>query len=339
MSPIQQLIFSGDANNYELAKQLSASQGLDLQIFAQIEACVVEFNLLTQNNLLPAELFPRLSGKEQANLCYKSGDLSPNWAVFAPVIETFSLLQHQWEQIPAIISSWTGLKRLELRNGKLTTIAPWVYELPRLEKLILYNNHFDKVDKEIIKAQNLVELAITSVHKIQLCGEIAQLPQLKFLSFGGSNLLNEQPIPSVIFDCERLETLELKGQCFRQIPANVEKLYNLKHLSLEYCPISRFPRELLMLSKLESLELVFLPHSDKLLTQLTHFQRLKRLTFFSDDFSSLQQLPVAEWAFLEELNLYGFGFTHFGNQQQQQNQHVADWVKTQLPHTNVRIYC
>ncbi len=339
MSPIQQLIFSGDANNYELAKQLSISQGLDLNIFAQLESCTVEFNLLTQSNITAAELLPRLEADEIPNLFYKNEELSHNWAVFAPVLEKFSLVQHQWEQIPNVIKHWKRLKHLDLRNGKLQNIAAFVYELPELEHLILYNNSFQQISKDIIKAQNLVKLAITSTQKMELCEEIARLPALKCLAFGGSNLLIEQQIPAVIFDCEQLETLELKGQNFYHIPKQVEQLRSLENLYLEYCPISRFPRELLMLPRLEFMELSFLPHLDKLLAQLSHFLHLKRLTIYNDDFSCLENLPVKEWIFLEELSLYGFGFMHFGNQQQQQNQRIANWVKTQLPNTQVYIYC
>ncbi len=334
-SPIQQLIFSGDVDNYELARQLSISQGLDLAVFQQLEACAQEFSLLTQTNCTAAELFAQLKNSELVKIFYKNIPLSDAWAVFAPFLTHFYLTQHLWEAVPPVIAQWKGLKQLDLRNGKLKTISDFVYELPELENLILYNNPIDTIDENIAKAQKLQQLSVSSPHFIGLPDALAQLPLLHSLAFGGSNLINEQQIPSIIFDCTHLTTLELKGQCFYQLPPEIAKLHRLQSLRLEHCNFSRFPRELLMLPNLVHLELSFLPHANKLLKQIPHFQGLKRLNLYDNDFGWLKKLPVQEWGFLERLELISFSFLHAGNQQQQPHAGLDGWLKQQLPNTEI----
>jgi Leucine-rich repeat (LRR) protein len=341
LNSLLQLIFTGDEANYELAKQLAISQNINLNpIFDRLEICTKEFNAQTQHaNLKPFELIASLKQENSSNSFGLPNNFSDAWAVFDDFLTHFNLFQHQWEYLPSVFQCFHKLKQLEVKNGKLLEIPSFLYELPNLERLDLFNNHFKIVDKAVQKAEKLTHLAISSIYFINVSDKIADLPNLTHFSFGVSNLLTPQQLPAVIYNCVGLQFLSVSGQCFYELMPDVQKLQKLTHLQLNYCKLKKFPKVLLQLNNLIHLELYYLDHAKLLINQIPHFYGLKKLTLCCDNYDFLQNKEAAGClSTLESVEIYDFSSFFAGNKQQPNLKTTEMFLKTQLPQVKIIFY-
>jgi Leucine-rich repeat (LRR) protein len=122
-----------------------------------------------------------------------------------------------------------GIKTLDLTEKKLLSLPKAIFEIEKLEELILEDNGFTNLPEEITQLKNL--------RKLNLRGT------------GVSSL------PQAIDKLEKLEELNL-NYCknLKELPKSIGNLKNLKKLSL-WCYSGAVPKEITNLSNLEELDI------------------------------------------------------------------------------------
>ncbi len=108
-----------------------------------------------------------------------------------------------------------------------------------------------------------------------------------------------------------LQVLELSGISFRQLPAQIAKLNNLKKLKLSQCKIAKGPITLPPALKELSIIDCDLPHLPEWPPQLSHLQLLgKKLSPLLPEFLHRVQSPKEKVPPLEKLSLTQLGIRH-----------------------------
>jgi len=134
--------------------------------------------------------------------------------------------------IPEEIKYFTNLELITQASGflgRLKNISINVFQLPKLETLILNGNDLSSLPENIPFHNTIKEISLRG-------NKITKLPE----SIG---------------NLQRLEQLDLSYNPLPQLPKLIEKLQNLKKLGLSNCYFRKFPEEILALKNLEALDL------------------------------------------------------------------------------------
>lgn len=108
---------------------------------------------------------------------------------------------------------------LNLSFLNLTAIPDEVFELPKLELLILIGNKLTELPPKISQLKNLLTMSLNSNHITRLPKEIAELKNLRILDLGNNQLTE---LPREIAKLEKLTSLELSGNdLYVSLPSSI----------------------------------------------------------------------------------------------------------------------
>jgi len=188
--------------------------------------------------------------------------------------------------IPEQISKLKNLNSLDLSHNDIKIIPKQISELKNLKSLDLSHNDIKIIPKQISELKNLKSLSITSNNLSVFPISLLNLDSLQFLNIG-VNKLSELPLE--IQKLQNLETLYLYYNPMHNIDfTKLEKLPNLKRLSLDGCGLNEIPSSIGNLQHLRILEL-----RDNSLTRLPpEIGNLKKLEILDLGGNKLTKLPV-----------------------------------------------
>jgi len=157
-------------------------------------------------------------------------------------------------------------------------------------------NFLTEIPEEIGYLKNL---KIISAKTEGLTQEIAKLEHLESLTF--RNTATIKVLPTVIFDCKSLKSLNLSNNQITVLPEEIGQLENLQELNLSQNSLSILPQEIFNLRKLRAFNL-----SGNAITQIpSEIEKLSQLTILYLVDNQISQLPrtFGSLSNLKSLNL------------------------------------
>ncbi len=181
------------------------------------------------------------------------------------------LYSFKGDQLPDIFDQLPELEYLEINSSKVKNLPSSIWELSKLQTLIICNGYSDiAIPKEIGRLTQLTKLHIYNHHFSSVPEEIGNLVNLEDLMLSGE-LKN---LPQSVSNWKKLKDAYLNGNQFETIPSPLFKLTQLNDLDLGDNKLSRvndsirFLNQLINLSLDGNMELDHLP---------PHFCELKKL--------------------------------------------------------------
>ncbi|MFT5778076.1 MAG: leucine-rich repeat protein SHOC2 [Crocinitomicaceae bacterium] len=248
----------------------------------------------------------------------------------------------QINEIPSEIRTLKKLTRLEIRsNQKLSSLPDELFTLSSLKTLILYNNYMVKeisTDFHLLKNLERLEIVYGGFSELP---KMSGMDKLSYLEIVGNDSLST--LPESLNDLKSLKELKLTYGYLNGLPLKLNKLDQLKYLTiqqrgdfnweesmkslskckqLESLDISRnsspfFPENIVMLSSMKRIKFIqskpytrpTVPEWDRITTILTGMKQLSTL-----DISGyrLSELPPAIGAIKTLDSLY-LGMHNFSN--------------------------
>ena len=209
-----------------------------------------------QSLVFPVKL-GTLTNLKELRLFYYLNELPPGIGKLQD-LEVLSARRNRLQSLPAEIIHLQNLKFLLLEENKLQTLPEDVYRLKNLENLYLDQNNLVSIPagigsltnlknfsiatnkisnsefKKVFELKNLEELAAGN-NEISDLREIEKLQNLKVL-YLDSNQLESDDLTS-LYNLPNLEKLHLKDNRISHFPNGLEKMKNLKELSIKGNPI------------------------------------------------------------------------------------------------------
>lgn len=195
----------------------------------------------------------------------KSGEHVEQIKLFKKIYKIYIGQDPSFSALPVDMSPLINLKELNIYQTKLQQIPPSIYNLSKLEKLILHENNIGS-----------------------LPGELTLLPNLKELSLASNNI---RYLPNNIDDCPVLEELDLTNNPIAILPISVTKIRTLKILRLENTNIKEIPNEIGNLTNLEELRFQY-NHNTTLPATLVRLNNLNILAINTDDLVDWSELEI-----------------------------------------------
>lgn len=119
--------------------------------------------------------------------------------------------------------------KLSIKNARLDSIPPVVFEMTNLRYLDLSRNRIDTISPEIGKLHQLQFLNLSNNLLKELPPDIGLLSNLTYLGLNRNLLVR---LPATIGDLSNLEVLELWDNELEDVPDEISRLQNLKVLEL-----------------------------------------------------------------------------------------------------------
>jgi len=274
---------------------------------------------------LPAE-FSAL--KSMKTLEMVSCDLTefPKVILDMPNMTYLNLNSNKIASVPAEISKLKNLKELGFMFNQLPSIPASISELPNLERLLLHKNKLTALPAELSKLPKLYYLAAPENMITALPESYSQFEALKTLEIRSNPAMNygqactvaskiktlqdfdissqqgvfsKTPVtlPAEINLMTQITTLNLSGNAFADVNAEIAKFKNLTqltNLNLQYCNIKKLPADIGALSNLTMLNVDWNPELKTLPKEISKLTALKFL--FTD-----KAFPASEHANAEKL--------------------------------------
>jgi Leucine-rich repeat (LRR) protein len=119
--------------------------------------------------------------------------------------------------------------KLSIRNTRLDSIPPVVFQMTNLRYLDLSRNRIDTISPEIGQLRQLTYLNLSNNLLKELPAAIGDLSELTYLGLSRNRLVR---LPATIGDLSSLEVLELWDNELEDVPDEISRLQNLKLLEL-----------------------------------------------------------------------------------------------------------
>nr|VZI14342.1 unnamed protein product [Spirometra erinaceieuropaei] len=177
---------------------------------------------------------------------------------------TLDVSHNHLEHLPEDFKTWTSLVELNLATNQLTKLPDDIEHLTNLEVLVLSNNQLKRIPVSIQELKKLRILDVEENNLDSLPPEIGNLPELQRLTVQSNKLTS---LPSSIGNLSNLTYLAIAENDLHCLPPtigrlkNLEKLYlndnfnlhdlppelamccGLQIMSIENCPLSKIPME------------------------------------------------------------------------------------------------
>ena len=159
--------------------------------------------------------------------------------------------------LPAGIEKLVNLEQLDLSNNALTSLPPQIFKLPKLKILYLNNNFISALPADMSALKSLTTLRLDVNPFAAPVGElkkVATIAGLSKLNFSANKL---SAFPPELLKMANLSDLDIGYGSIKTLPADIDKLKNLKRLVLTKNLITVFPPAFFKLPKLENLDLSY----------------------------------------------------------------------------------
>ncbi|PEB20796.1 hypothetical protein COO05_31215 [Bacillus toyonensis] len=148
-----------------------------------------------------------------------------------------------------------------------------------------YINKIDRLPDELFELQSLTDLDIYDLSIKELSPKITNLCNLKKLYLTGNEF---SVFPTHVFELKSLEALALPSN-FKEIPAGISNLVNLKFLNLRKSELTYLPEEICKLVNLTALNL----HNSELTHLPEEIGNLKNLRSLTMRYCKVKKLPTS----------------------------------------------
>ena len=205
-------------------------------------------------------------------------------------------------EIPEDISKLVSLKKLIVRDQKLSFIPASIGQLTNLERLsicgFLQINKLESLPKSIGSLTSLKELVLENNRLNSLPESIGALKDLEVLNLYGNNL---NTLPNSIGKLKNLKSLYLALNRIKSLPKSMKNLSNLREVSLHQNAMNELPSVVAELKGLEGLDLSMNSISS-LPDQFKNLKSLKKLDYSSNWLTEFPEI-LTKLRILEDLNL------------------------------------
>lgn len=156
-------------------------------------------------------------------------------------VQELHLVVRGLRELPREILQFKNLRSLNLRGNRLTSLPPFLAELPSLETLILADNPL----KEWPVGEWLAHLKVLDLQNTQLWLKATSLQRYRHLRvLRMKNLETRMALPDLALP-ETLEELFVPSMGWKQLPDELQNLLKLKVLDFSSNQISRWPSGLI----------------------------------------------------------------------------------------------
>lgn len=226
-----------------------------------------------------------------------------------PLLESLSIKDNHWEELPSSIKSFKSLKELKLCGNMIVTLPSGFEKLNTLSHL--YMRRMDVMNFEEV----FITLSeMSSLYHIDLSyNNLDRIPQNLFLVryLKELNLSNNQLtfLDDKIKELIRLERLDASHNAISVLGRSFGLLGNLAHLDLSYNELDYIPSTINQLIELEHLSLA----ANKIDTFKWSSLRLPMLKelYLNDNNLRKMRLDISYWSTLQKVNLNNCDLYYF----------------------------
>ncbi len=174
---------------------------------------------------------------------------------------------------------------LDLRNHDLISIPSEVFQLTKLEQLILQDNYITEIPEEICLLTTLRVLNLENNRITTLPEQIGSLTNLVYLNISDNNLTS---ISNSISNLYKLYDLYLDNNYLTEFPLSICELENLQELCLTANRITSIPQDI---HKMHALDELYIAHNrlTSIPVELCTLQNLSELSIQSNN---ITELPI-----------------------------------------------
>lgn len=152
----------------------------------------------------------------------------------------------EWPAMPISTSD------IRIENNKLIEIPDEIKNLKSLKRIIINNNHIEKISFELKNLNFLEDFRLQNNDLTHIPNTIFSLEKLKILLLSDNQI---SKIPLEIENLKNLNQLHLQNNNIQSLPQEIGKLNNLTHLFLNNNPISYLPHSFRNLQNLSTLDI------------------------------------------------------------------------------------
>ncbi|VDD82833.1 unnamed protein product [Mesocestoides corti] len=242
---------------HEEIGQCKNLSGISLQHneLTSLPESIGELSLLERLGISPCPLIFGQNGRPEINMDHNQITKIP-FGIFsrASNLAKLNMKDNQLASLPPDVKTWTSLVELNLGTNQLTKlpddidhllnlerIPASIQELRKLRVLDLEENHLDCLPTEIGNLAELQRLVVQSNRLTVLPPSIGNLQNLVYLAIGENDL---QSLTPAIGKLKSLETLYLNDNFnLHDLPSELAMCCGLQIMSIENCPLSKIPVE------------------------------------------------------------------------------------------------
>jgi Leucine-rich repeat (LRR) protein len=155
------------------------------------------------------------------------------------------------------LSALVNVERVDLSYNSFTTIPPQLYKLPKLKVLLLNNNAITALPADIAGLKAITNLRLDANPFVNPTNELKKLAVLSTLVNLNFSANKVTAFPTELLNLTQLADLDLGYGSIKTLPADIDKLTNLKRLVLTKNVIVSFPPAFFTMPKLENLDLSY----------------------------------------------------------------------------------
>lgn len=277
---------------------------INKSIYLSINPTIVEFT----NCELNSQIKPLLTNPNIEELKLENCNLESMDYIYSPSnkLRKLNLRNNKISDDLIVLKDLRNLEYLDLSKNNISKFSAEDNIFPQLKVFYLSENNFPEFPLIITKFTNLESLDISNKDKkisYKLTPELANLTNLKKLPF---SITANDDIGFYLSKFPKLESLQLSGQNINKVPKEVFKLTELKYLSMSYTKLKILPKGLSKLTKLEHLSV-----KNNLLNEIkidfSRLTQLKTLHLTNNQFESipksLNKAASLEMLYLQNNNI------------------------------------
>ncbi|MBX7125882.1 MAG: leucine-rich repeat domain-containing protein [Cyclobacteriaceae bacterium] len=238
--------------------------------------------------------FPRLDRPKalrEVVLVFNQLTLEEPPAKFSDKVERINLQYNRIESVPAWISKFRGLRKLDFNNNQISQVDPALGTL-RLESIGFYRNKLKQVPAALFAMDSLKEVDLYYNDIETLPDDISQWRRLQRLYLSYNKLYK---IPEALGTLTSLRELYLHDNRLFQLPESLSKLDRLVVLRINNNLFSDFPASIPALTALENLD-VSRNQLETVPEALYSLRHLKILSLVANKWDEPTRGRLAGWA-------------------------------------------
>jgi len=206
-------------------------------------------------------------------------------------LEELNLVANGITSLPSTIGSMKNLRKLNLNNNQITTIAPEISNLVHLEQLFLYRSSLKSIPPDLYQLKNLKAIDLYYNQLTQLDPEIANWSKLEILYAANNKLFT---LPDNLGKLTQLRELYLHHNKLSSLP-DLGALDSLRVLRINNNFLVEYPHSLYGLESIENLDVA----SNQVQTfeeALFDYPRLRIISLKNNPIDPALRESVKQWA-------------------------------------------
>jgi Leucine-rich repeat (LRR) protein len=251
------------------------------------------YKLVNKKNFKLLSKLPKLE-----RLQINEGQLPAEIGLFTELKE---LIAKDQEELPEELFNLTKLQKLILQNGGLKEVPESIGKFKELKEIDLSSHLFEKFPIALLSLSNLEILSLENNYIQELPEQFANLKKLKHLNIKETKLKH---FPEEIISLESLESLNISNYSWEcEVPERLGELKKLKRLDLSYLKLEKLPKFIGELGDLECLNL----QNNYLEEDIGNFGKHEKLKYLNLQSCHLKSIPM------DILSMTSLGYLNLSN--------------------------